>query len=172
MECINIEVSIKRIQRPLDQGIVAGIVNPCNPREVIKPIIVIYADEYPLGESFEFGVIIDKYLEFTIPSYTIFEAVLYQAKIVRREPIVFLLKNVFKAKKFFLSKWNIIDLYEPINIIHQYPLKEFLLNRKYLRECRVDIYCTGLKNYLSRVPEGAEILIKTKIGVKRTGDIA
>lgn len=171
MDCIDIEVSIKKVQKTLDQGIVAGIVNPCNPRETIKPIIVIYADEYPLGESFEFGVIIDKYLEFTLPSYTIFEAILYQAKIVKREPIVFLLRNIFRAKKFFLSKWNIIDLYEPVKIIYQHPLKEFLLNKKYLKECGANVYCTGLKNYLSRVPEGAEILIKTKIGVK-TGDVA
>ncbi|WFO75496.1 hypothetical protein J4526_00940 [Desulfurococcaceae archaeon MEX13E-LK6-19] len=158
------EIRFKKLQKPIDHGIVAGIINPCIKNDHIKPMIIIYADEHPIGEMLEVSVLVDKYIEFTSPYFLIIEADVYQAELLNPENVKELAEKL-GIRRYFLSKWNIIDLYMVTQIIEKHSLDTFLSNILKTRASE-NPYVQGLINYLRRNPQGKDLLVKTETGCK------
>ncbi|MCD6488816.1 MAG: hypothetical protein J7K21_06300 [Desulfurococcales archaeon] len=160
---------MKPLQKIIDHGIVSGIVCPCNPRSKFKPIIVIYADEYPLGEMLELGIILDEYNELTNHSFVTIEADQFQARVIEPKKVIARINDIIKARKSYISPTGIIDLFKPTNFVDKIPIEE-ALNYIIRLHSHPNIYIQGLINYLRRRREqGLHSLSSIKIEVELLG---
>ncbi|RLG84352.1 MAG: hypothetical protein DRO40_01560 [Thermoprotei archaeon] len=159
----DIRIRVKPLQKPLGEGYVTCIVNPYNVRSVFKPCIVFYADEYPIGEVLEFGVIYDRHIDIIETSLVTMKARQFQAILLDRKELLDLVSAI-NPRKYFISPWNVIDLYIPVNIIEVIGLRKAL---EELREMKshVNPYMQGLINYLRRDDNNIQRLLNTKINV-------
>lgn len=161
MGCFTLEISFERIQTPIDHGVVSAIINPCDKHAQLKPAIILYADEYPIGEMMEVGIVVDKYMEFIKPVFATLEVDVCKAELLNKNAVEELARRL-GVRKFFTSKWGIIDLYIPTQVVEKHELSTFL-DKVRVMSTHDNPYVQGLINYLNRVPGGKSILINTKI---------